>query len=91
MKPRKIPLRKCTGCGEMKNKKEMIRIVRDQEGNFSLDFHGKKPGRGAYICPNKTCLEQAEKNKGLERSFKTSVDKTIYDILRKELEEYDGN
>lgn len=91
MKQRKIPLRKCTGCGEMKNKKEMIRIVRDQEGNFSLDFHGKKPGRGAYICPNKACLEQAEKNKGLERSFKTSVDKTIYDILRKELEEYDGN
>lgn len=91
MKQRKIPLRKCTGCNEMKNKKEMIRIVRDQEGNFSLDFHGKKPGRGAYICPNKSCLEAAVKNKGLERSFKTAVDKTIYEDLKKEFEQYDGN
>ncbi len=90
MKQRKIPLRKCTGCNEMKNKKEMIRIVRDQEGNFSLDFHGKKPGRGAYICPNKACLAQAEKNKGLERSFKTAVDKSIYEQLRKEFDNHDG-
>ena len=90
MKQRKIPLRKCTGCNEMKNKKEMIRIVRDQEGNFSLDFHGKKPGRGAYICPNKACLAQAEKNKGLERSFKMAVDKNIYEQLRKEFDSYDG-
>lgn len=90
MKTRKIPLRKCTGCNEMKNKKEMIRIVRDQEGNFSLDFNGKKPGRGAYICPNKACLDQAEKNKGLERSFKASIDRSIYEQLRKELETYDG-
>lgn len=90
MKQRKIPLRKCTGCNEMKNKKEMIRIVRDQEGNFSLDFHGKKPGRGAYICKDINCLTQAEKNKGLERSFKTAVDRTIYEELRKEFEDYDG-
>ena len=90
MKQRKIPLRKCTGCNEMKNKKEMIRIVRDQEGNFSLDFHGKKPGRGAYICPNKACLAQAEKNNGLERSFKKAVDKSIYEQLRKEFDSYDG-
>lgn len=90
MKQRKIPLRKCTGCNEMKNKKEMIRIVRDNEGNFSLDFNGKKPGRGAYICKNIGCLNQAEKNKGLERSFKTSVDKEIYPILRSEFEHYDG-
>ena len=90
MKPRKIPLRKCTGCNEMKNKKEMIRIVRDQEGNFSLDFHGKKPGRGAYICPNSDCLTKAEKNRGLERSFKAAVDPTIYEQLNKELESYDG-
>ena len=90
MKQRKIPLRKCTGCNEMKNKKEMIRIVRDQEGNFSLDFNGKKPGRGAYICPDEGCLVKAEKNKGLERSFKASVDPDIYKQLRKELESYDG-
>nr|WP_302595261.1 YlxR family protein [uncultured Cellulosilyticum sp.] len=90
MKTRKIPLRKCTGCNEMKNKKDMIRIVRDQEGNFSLDFHGKKPGRGAYICKDVECLNKAEKNKGLERSFKMAVDKSIYGELRKEFEAYDG-
>lgn len=90
MKQRKIPLRKCTGCNEMKNKKEMIRIVRDEEGNFSLDFNGKKSGRGAYVCPNNDCLNLAEKNKGLERSFKMSVDKNIYAELRKELINYDG-
>lgn len=90
MKTRKIPLRKCTGCNEMKNKKDMIRVVRDQEGNFSLDFHGKKPGRGAYICKDITCLDKAEKNKGLERSFKMAVDKSIYGELRKEFEAYDG-
>ncbi|WP_069997490.1 RNase P modulator RnpM [Cellulosilyticum sp. I15G10I2] len=90
MKQRKIPLRKCTGCNEMKNKKEMIRIVRNNEGIFSLDFHGKKPGRGAYVCKNIECLSQAEKNKGLERSFKTSVDKEIYNALRKEFAAYDG-
>lgn len=90
MKPRKIPLRKCTGCNEMKNKKEMIRIVRSNEGQFSLDFHGKKPGRGAYICKNIACLNLAEKNKGLERSFKTVVDKEMYTELRKEFETYDG-
>lgn len=89
MKTRKIPLRKCTGCNEMKNKKDMIRIVRDQEGNFSLDFHGKKPGRGAYICKDVECLNKAEKNKGLERSFKMAVDKSIYGELRKEFEAYD--
>ena len=90
MKQRKIPLRKCTGCNEMRNKKEMIRIVRDEEGNFSLDFNGKKSGRGAYVCPNESCLELAEKNKGLERSFKMAVDKDIYTELRKELMNYDG-
>lgn len=90
MKQRKIPLRKCTGCNEMKNKKEMIRIVRNNEGIFSLDFNGKKPGRGAYICKSAECLNQAEKNKGLERSFKMSVDKAIYSELRKEFENYDG-
>lgn len=84
MKTRKIPLRKCTGCSEMKDKREMIRVVRDNEGNYSLDFTGKKPGRGAYICKQIECLEQAEKNKGLERSFKTNVDKEIYADLRNE-------
>lgn len=84
MKTRKIPLRKCTGCNEMKDKREMIRVVKDNEGNYSLDFTGKKPGRGAYICKQIECLDQAEKNKGLERSFKTNVGKEIYTDLRNE-------
>ena len=58
MKQRKIPLRKCTGCQEMKNKKEMIRIVHNEDGEFFLDATGKKPGRGAYICPNIECLDK---------------------------------
>ena len=83
---RKIPLRKCTGCHEMKNKKELIRIVRDEEGKFSLDFTGKKSGRGAYICPNLQCLEKAQKSKGLERSFKAPVSKEVYEAFREEIE-----
>ena len=84
MKTRKIPLRKCTGCGEMKDKREMIRVVKTNEDAFSLDFTGKKPGRGAYICQSLECLAKAEKSKGLERSFKTSIDPLIYQELRKE-------
>ncbi|MGL6174218.1 MAG: RNase P modulator RnpM [Cellulosilyticaceae bacterium] len=87
MKTRKIPLRKCTGCNEMKDKRELIRVVRNNEGEFSLDFTGKKPGRGAYICKDIECLNKAEKNKGLERSFKMAVDKEIYNDLRKEFKE----
>lgn len=85
MKQRKIPLRKCTGCQEMKNKKELIRIVRNDEGEFSVDITGKKPGRGAYMCNNIECFEKAVKSKGLERSFKTSVPKDVYEKLRNEL------
>ena len=87
MKQRKVPLRKCTGCQEMKNKKELIRIVRNDEGEFSLDSTGKKPGRGAYICPNRDCLVKAQKSKGLERSFKAAVPKDVYEQLLQELEE----
>lgn len=86
MKQRKVPLRKCTGCGEMKDKREMIRIVKNNEDQFSLDFTGKKPGRGAYICKDIECLNKAEKTKGLERSFKMAVSKEIYDNLRSEFE-----
>ncbi|MHC1750523.1 MAG: RNase P modulator RnpM [Cellulosilyticaceae bacterium] len=89
MKQRKIPLRKCTGCNEMKDKRDMIRIVKNSEDEFSLDFTGKKPGRGAYICKDIACLDKAEKNKGLERSYKMTVDKTIYDALRKEFENHE--
>ncbi len=85
MKQRKIPLRKCTGCQEMKNKKELIRIVRDDEGNYSIDYTGKKAGRGAYICADTECLEKAKKSKGLERSFKMAVPNEVYEQLREEL------
>ena len=86
MKQRKIPRRKCTGCQEMKSKKELIRIVRNDAGEFSLDRTGKKPGRGAYICPNGECLAKAQKSKGLERSFKAAVPKDVYEQLLQELE-----
>ena len=85
MKQRSVPLRKCTGCQEMKDKRQLVRIVKSEDGTFSVDFTGKKPGRGAYICPNIECLEKAKKSKGLERSFKTAVPKDVYEQLREEL------
>ena len=60
MKQKSIPLRKCTGCQEMKDKRTLVRVVRSENGEFSVDFTGKKPGRGAYICPNLECLEKAK-------------------------------
>ena len=83
---KKIPMRKCVGCQEMKSKKEMIRVIRTSEGEFLLDATGKKNGRGAYICPSKNCLEKAVKNKGLERSFKQSIPREVYEALEKERE-----
>ena len=82
----KIPMRQCTGCREMKNKKEMIRVIKTPEGTFMLDATGKKNGRGAYICPNRECLSQAIKSKGLERSFKQAIPKEVYESLEKEME-----
>ncbi|MBQ2752580.1 MAG: YlxR family protein [Firmicutes bacterium] len=90
MKQRKIPLRKCTGCQEMKDKKELIRVVRNDEGEFSLDFTGKKPGRGAYVCPCTECLEKAQKSRGFERSFKSAVPQDVYLSLKDELEKRNG-
>ena len=90
LKPRKIPMRKCTGCQEMKNKRELIRVVRTENEDlslvFSIDCTGKKSGRGAYICPNRVCFEKAYKSKGLERSFKQAVPAEIYEKLKEELE-----
>ncbi len=85
MKIKKLPLRKCIGCQEMKDKKELIRIVRDAEGGLSLDGTGKKAGRGAYICPNPACLERAVKTHGLERSLQVSIQPDIYEALRNEM------
>ncbi len=87
MMAKKTPFRKCLGCQEMKEKKELIRVVKDQDGNFSIDPTGKKNGRGAYICKNMECLDKAIRNKGLERSFKMSVPEEVAQLLRKELEE----
>ena len=86
MTGKKIPLRQCIGCQEMKNKKEMIRVIRTSEQEFVLDATGKKNGRGAYICPNRECLSQAIKSKGLERSFKQAIPKEVYESLEKEME-----
>ena len=82
MTERKIPLRKCVGCGEMKDKRTLVRIVRNKEGEISLDFVGKKPGRGAYICRSVECLNKAEKAKRLERAFSTRIEPEIYAALR---------
>jgi predicted RNA-binding protein YlxR (DUF448 family) len=82
---KKIPVRRCVGCQEMKNKKEMIRVIRTKEGEFLLDATGKKNGRGAYICPSKECLGKAVKSKGLERSFKQAIPEEVYEALEKEM------
>ena len=87
---KKVPLRKCTGCNEVKNKKDMIRVIRDKEGNISMDATGRKNGRGAYICPHVKCLEKAMKSKGLERTLKAKVPEEVYEQLKAELGEING-
>ena len=82
---KKVPLRKCIGCNEMKNKKEMMRVLKTSEDTFELDATGKKNGRGAYLCFSKECFEKAVKNKGLERSFKQAIPKEVYEKLEKEM------
>ena len=84
---KKIPLRQCVGCGEMKSKKEMLRILKTAENQFVLDKTGKKNGRGAYLCNSRDCLLKARKSKGLERSFKMSIPNEVYENLQKEFEE----
>ena len=81
---KKSPMRLCIGCGEMKNKKELIRILHTPDDTFVLDVTGKKNGRGAYLCKDGECLKKAIKSKGLERSFKMSIPKEVYDALEEE-------
>lgn len=90
MKQKKIPLRMCLGCQEMKAKKELIRIVKDKENNVSVDFTGKKAGRGAYICKSTVCFEKARKGKRLERAFESQISEDVYDTLKQQLEGNDG-
>lgn len=85
MAERKIPLRKCVGCGEMKDKRELVRVVRSKEGEISIDLYGKKPGRGAYICRSAECLEKARKAKRLEKAFSTKIEPGIYDAMMREI------
>ena len=96
MKTKKIPMRKCTGCGEMKEKKELVRIVKAPDtadengeiiaaGGISVDLTGKKPGRGAYICKNSECLAKARKARRLEKGFSCRIPDEVYEVLEKQL------
>ena len=89
MANKKIPMRQCIGCGEMKPKKEMLRIIKTAEEEILLDTTGRKNGWGAYICPDSECLKKAVKGKGLERSFKMAIPKDVYEMLTKEMEEFE--
>lgn len=77
MKPKKIPMRMCVGCREMKPKRELLRVVRSPEGEISFDLTGRKPGRGAYVCRSEVCFTRAVKQKQLERAFSAPVDETV--------------
>ena len=87
---KKIPQRQCMGCRERKPKKELIRVVRGTDGTVSLDFGGKAPGRGAYICPDPQCLQKAIKSKSLDRSLEVTIPQEVYERLQKEMEENHG-
>ena len=86
---KKIPLRQCIGCGEMKSKKEMIRVLKTTEDEIVIDATGRKNGRGAYLCPSMECFKKAVKGRGLERSFKMAIPREVYETLEKEMEEID--
>ncbi|MBO5259445.1 MAG: YlxR family protein [Agathobacter sp.] len=89
MQNKKIPMRQCVGCGEMKGKKDLIRILKTQEGEILVDATGRKNGRGAYICPDIECFKKARKSKGLERSFKMAISSEIYENLEKEMSQFE--
>lgn len=91
MKVKKVPMRTCVGCGEQKTKKELIRVVKNNENQVSVDFKGKANGRGAYICPSVECLKKAQKRDALSRSLMIKIDQEIYERLAKELAEGDQN
>lgn len=86
MKPRKVPMRMCVGCRDMKPKKELIRVVRSPEGAVHIDLTSKASGRGAYVCADFACLERAVKTKALERALQQKIDDSVFETLRAELE-----
>ena len=87
---KKIPMRQCLGCREHKPKKELIRVVRSPEGQVSLDFRGKAPGRGAYLCRDAACLKKAVKSRALERALSVPIPPEVFDRLLEEMEAGDG-
>lgn len=84
---KKIPLRKCLGCGEQKPKKELVRVVRTPDGTVVLDMTGKQAGRGAYLCPNSACLKKAIKGKRIEKNLETPIDEQVYESLERAMSE----
>ena len=85
-KVKKIPQRQCVGCREMRDKKALLRVVKSPEGEVSLDFKGKKPGRGAYVCPDPACLKRARKTRALERALSVQIPPEVYDAMEAELD-----
>ncbi|NLZ46113.1 MAG: YlxR family protein [Clostridiales bacterium] len=86
MKTKKIPMRMCLGCGEMKPKKELVRVVKSKEEEISLDLTGKKAGRGAYICKSTQCFDDARKARKFERTFSCKIEEALYNEMESELE-----
>ena len=87
--PKKIPMRQCLGCREMKPKRELLRVVRSPEGAVSLDLKGKANGRGAYVCRNSECLKKAIRSKAISRAFETEIPQEIYDAMVAEMEAHE--
>ena len=85
MKAKKVPMRMCTGCGEMFDKRTLVRVVKSPEGEISLDLTGKKSGRGAYVCKNPDCLKKARKKKALERAFSVQISEEVYNAMEEEM------
>jgi len=83
-----MPMRRCIGCGEMKSKREMLRVLRTTEDEIILDATGRKNGRGAYLCRSADCFQKAVKSRGLERSLKTMIPAEVYESLEKEIEKF---
>lgn len=86
MKTKKVPLRMCTGCGEMFDKRTLVRVVKSPDGEISLDLTGKKSGRGAYVCKNPQCLKMARKKNAFERAFSMPISQEVYDLMEEEME-----
>ena len=85
MKTKKVPMRMCTGCGEMFEKRTLVRVVKSPEGDVSLDWTGKKSGRGAYVCKNPECLKLARKKKAFERAFSQPISDEVYNLMEEEM------